>query len=264
MSQSHYCTRCGTQNHVGASYCASCGGPLIPPQTSDAYYEQQKKKQNSLFIAALIAIGAVFVITIVWLIAGDDARSSRPATLNANSAKSSPTPNNNLSPAERVAAAKKMLQADKLGVNEFIIVQGQLLSIPKDAPEYKEAQVLSKSLDEKKLKQDAEQQRAEAKAAQERAPALREELKENYRRTVAEAMPHLNFIGGKLTRTKGGYALWATHEFFSQYTFSAGDEARLVSDWMDRHRADLKASGIVRVGVMGEGPYASYVSFEVK
>jgi hypothetical protein len=94
--------------------------------------------------------------------------------------------------------------------------------------------------------------------------ALRKELGESYRGMVAATNRHLNFIEYKYTKTKGGYALWATHDFFTQYTFSSGDEAKLVSQWIDLHYDNLKGAGVRRVGVMGTGSYASSVWFEVK
>lgn len=56
---------------------------------------------------------------------------------------------------------------------------------------------------------------------------------------VAGANPRLNYIQSKTTKMKGGYALWATHEFFTQYSFSSGNDASVVQEWIDRNRASL-------------------------
>jgi hypothetical protein len=75
---------------------------------------------------------------------------------------------------------------------------------------------------------------------------------------------HLNFIESKLTKTKKGYALWATHDFFSQYSLSAGSDAPVIQAWIVQNYGDLKKAGIVRVGLMGKGEYASGSSFELR
>lgn len=65
-------------------------------------------------------------------------------------------------------------------------------------------------------------------------------------------------------KDRGGYALWATHEFFTQYSFSSGDDASLVQEWIVRNRDRLGDAEIVRVGLMGQGEFASWCYFDVK
>ena len=125
--------------------------------------------------------------------------------------------------------------------------------IPTQAPEYKEVQALQVAIS-----------KGLASQKRELAPKLREELAQEYRQLVADANPHLNFIDSKITKTKGGFALWATHEFFSQYSLSSGDDANVIQEWISRNGGKLEDADVVRVGLMGRGSYASSVWFDVK
>jgi hypothetical protein len=79
---------------------------------------------------------------------------------------------------------------------------------------------------------------------------LRETLSAEYHTLIAEQYSHLNAVGSKTTKTKGGYALWATHDFFGRYTFSAGRQARVIGQWIYENTARLKKAEINKVGVM--------------
>ena len=63
---------------------------------------------------------------------------------------------------------------------------------------------------------------------------------------------------------KGGFALYAYHEFFNEYEFSAGDDAKLIQAWAGMHSRDLSKFQIVRVGVMGRGAYSSGTWYDLK
>jgi hypothetical protein len=97
-----------------------------------------------------------------------------------------------------------------------------------------------------------------------REPQLREALRAQYQQFAAATFSNLNGIQTKLTPAKGGYALWATHEYFNRYTFSIGPAAPVVSAWIAAHREELLAARIVRVGVMGRDSYDGYCYFDVK
>lgn len=187
-------------------------------------------------------------------------RGGGPETAHVNS---SPTAPSAATPSHYLSEAKKYLARDP---SEYSFNQalGLLKGVPASAPEFKEAQKLIRETEPRLAQMKRESERQLALERQRRAPELRERLKDNYRNFVAGINPHLNYIGAKLTKTKGGYALWATHEFFTQYTFSAGDDAHQVSAWVGRNREELEQAGIVRVGVMGEGPYASWSYFDVR
>jgi hypothetical protein len=94
--------------------------------------------------------------------------------------------------------------------------------------------------------------------------ALRNELADSYRRFISTKELNMNFIGTKIVRQgKSGYALYATHEYFSQYSFSLGSLAGEVQSWIAQNRSDLVRARITRVGVMDRGEYASWAWFDV-
>jgi hypothetical protein len=73
-----------------------------------------------------------------------------------------------------------------------------------------------------------------------------------------------NHVTAKTSKTKGGYTLYAYHEFFNEYEFSAGDFAHDVQKWIRENGAKLRKAGIVKVGVHGTGPYSSGVWYSTK
>lgn len=141
-------------------------------------------------------------------------------------------------------------------------------------PKYSEAQSELKKLKAEALRKINEEERIRtAEAAKNRqeeqkrklaqVPEMRKQLEGSFRDCVAGANTHLNFIGSRITKVKGGYAIWATHEFFTRYSFSAGNDADIVQAWINRNRQDLKDCNIVRVGLMGTGPFSSYTYFDL-
>jgi len=99
----------------------------------------------------------------------------------------------------------------------------------------------------------------------ERRPAeLRRDLAAEYSDIIAAANPHLNFIKQKTTKVKGGYAIWAVHEYFTSSTFSIGEDAKLAQAWISRNHAELKRAGIVRVGVQNTSGWLGSCWFEVQ
>jgi len=137
--------------------------------------------------------------------------------------------------------------------NRFADALEQLELIPKDAPEYKKAQTLV-----------AAAQKGLAQQRKNEAPTTRERLRRDYQELLTQANPQLNFIQSKFTKMKGGYALWAVHDYFSQYTFSIGPDAKIVQKWIEDNRMELVNAEIVRVGVMGRGGFASWAYFDVR
>lgn len=146
------------------------------------------------------------------------------------------TANDHLVWAKNAIATKDYEEAEK-----------QLNLIPADATEFKEAQTMRAA-----IKQGLASQKREM------APKLRDELARDYRQLISDANPHLNFIDFKITKAKGGFALWATHDFFSKYSLSSGDESAIIQEWLSRNGQKLADAGIVRVGLMGNGPYSSW------
>jgi hypothetical protein len=184
---------------------------------------------------------------LIWLglILGCTAPSSEQRT-----AKEQPSPTPGITADSH---AKLVWAQNAIRSKQFSQAIEQLEQIPESAPEYKEAQTLLVTT--KKARE--EQRRKEA-------PAQREILRAKYERLVQEANPNLNFIQSKFTKIKGGYALWATHEYFSQYTFSIGPNAKIVQEWIGENRTELLDAEIVRVGVMGRGGFSGYTYFDVR
>jgi hypothetical protein len=163
-----------------------------------------------------------------------------------STARSTPTPaatdHDRLVWAKNSIANRDYKEADK-----------QLTEISPSSPEYEEAQKLKGTVG-----QGIAQQRRE------QAPRLREELASDYRRLIADANPYLNYIQSKIAKAKNGYAIWATHEFFTQYTFSSGSDAAIVQEWIGRNREKLDDADVVRVGLMGRGGFASWCYFDIE
>lgn len=201
-----------------------------------------------------ILITAIIVGSFIVLIAiGRSLENKRPNRRSVDemtqagspsSATATPTPTSH----DRLVWAKNSISS-----KDFAAAEKQISLIPASALEYKEAQNLRAV-----VKQGIAAQRRAM------APKLREQLVNEYRQLVADANPHLNFIDSKITKTKGGYALWATHDFFSQYSLSSGDDAKVIQEWIYRNQLRLEDAEVVRVGLMGRGPYSSWVYFNVK
>lgn len=83
----------------------------------------------------------------------------------------------------------------------------------------------------------------------------REKLSGELLTLISVINPHLNFIKAKTTKIKGGYALWLVHEYFTENTFSIGDDAKAVQAWINRSRDELKHAGVVRVGLQNTNGY---------
>lgn len=242
------CHRCRFPNTPANSFCGQCGAPLQPATTRGGSGLPSELK---VLLIVLGAVGAaLYVIAAVMstqrVTAPQSARWPQ-ASVAGNSASQPPQAADKpptISNTERLDIAKRFMKGG--GRLDLDNAEDHLNHIPPGIPEYKEAQALLK------------------KVAAQRAPLLREELAADYQAVVSNANLHLNYIDKKLTKTKGGFALWATHEYFSQYTLSIGNDAHVISAWIDGHRDELKEAGIARVGVMGRGEFASWSYFDIK
>lgn len=258
MYQSKRCSNCGSTNQLQARFCFKCGGAFTI--SSPNYYDPTNPNAPSTK-KWLYTVGAILGLVIVGGLIEQSKLKTKPANTSTTivNADSTATPaagasvtEQPLTPAQRLQEAKNILNTLKTE-GGYHTAKMHLEKIPADAPEAKEAQKLLAGMPARLQK-----------LQQEQLPELREQLKLKYQLVVANANPHLNFIGSKYTNLKGGFALWATHDFFSQYTFKIGDDAKIVSNWIDENYADLKRAKIVRVGVMGEGAYASWAYFDIK
>jgi len=146
------------------------------------------------------------------------------------------------SPSEFLEAANAALRYSDGGSADFRTASRYLEYIgPKDSV-YKEAQALAQDI--KKMRLDA--------------------LATSYRKLLAEQDPSYNWIQVKTEKTGGGYALWGVHEFYTEYSFSAGSLGPAVYAWMDLHHSDIMDAKVRRVGVRGIGEYATRIWFKVE
>ena len=241
MKRCHPCRLHYSDNH---DYCGSCGSPL------QALTWFERNKFVVVTSGVLIAVGVLLWISAI-VNHKLSAKSSVPAGAQTVAPAPSATPDSKL----RLARAQTSI---KIGDFDTAKIQIEFIT-PKD-PEYAEAQRL-KPIIQKGVAVQAQKRR---ETERQRLPNLRETLRLEYEQVIADANPHLNFIGSKITTVKGGYALWATHEYFSQYTFTIGNDAKVVQAWITSNEARLKEAGIVRVGVMGRGSYASWGYFDLR
>ena len=86
--------------------------------------------------------------------------------------------------------------------------------------------------------------------------ATKEEIADLWRLTVATQNPHLNYVDVKIQKSGKGFAIYATHDYFTQYTMSAGPDAQLCHEFVQLTREELAAAKVVRVGFWGKGPYS--------
>lgn len=226
-----------------------------PPQPPPPYYYPPPPKPGMSTGGKLVLVGIVGFCIITggcvacsaWIFnnAKQDPEFAK-LLANSNSASTPTSPvKTTLSNADKLAQARDIMghytaELDLIRAKDF------LSEIPEAAPEYAEAKRLINQL-EPRIR----------KAAIDGLPALREHLAEDYRETIANANTHLNFIKKKITKVKGGYAIWAVHDFFSQYTLSMGGDAQVVKIWIVSNRADLKKAQITQVGFLGSGGFGT-------
>lgn len=79
---------------------------------------------------------------------------------------------------------------------------------------------------------------------------LSEQLRRSYEAHITRANPHLHGVGSKLTELPGGYALWATHEYFNHQSLNLKEESTTVQRWIENHSQELKQARITRIGLM--------------
>jgi hypothetical protein len=222
------CSTCGTQNTTGDAYCAHCG---------------QKLRRSYLGVYGVLFVVCLWIVIAIFFGAGNRHERAKLQT----SAAVAPAPTPPITSHDRLVWAQ-----NAVNTRDYSEGLRQLVFIGKSDPEFAEARKLGATA----LKlQQTEKERL--------APQVRESLRAEYQGFLTTALPHLNYIGSKLTKVKGGYALWGTHEYFTRYTFTIGDTGPAVSKWIDEHRRALEDAGIVRVGVMGRGPFSSWNYFDL-
>lgn len=93
--------------------------------------------------------------------------------------------------------------------------------------------------------------------------ATKEEIANLWKGIVARTNPHLNYVDVKIQKSGKGFAIYATHDYFTRYTMSAGSDAKVCEEFIQLTRDELAAAKIVRVGFWGTGPYSSGCWLEV-
>lgn len=275
------CQYCGGQ--VQFDFCLRCGAliriPIAKPPTSQASNSplddlkaRVKKWFQGLDTGTKIAyalVGALIILSPIAFLfdAATTSNKPQPPVALKSSASSSSTastpPAVVISPAERLKTAKHFLEDDRT-LGALYTARSELTGIQSSDQEYAEAQKMLKEIEpeiaRKEKKADAEDK---ARRVTE-APALREQLADNYVSVISAANPYLNFIKKKTTKAKGGYALWAVHDLFTSSSFSMGNDAGIVQAWINENSADLHRANIVRVGFMNSSGYLGYCYFDLK
>ena len=84
-------------------------------------------------------------------------------------------------------------------------------------------------------------------------------LKDELLKVCELAAPHYNFIKAQ----QRGNGLFCVHDFYNQYSLSAGNDAKLIGAFVSEWSQELRHLKIKRVGVYGTGEYASGQWFNV-
>ena len=203
----------------------------------------------------LLAVGtAVVVGSTIVAIKTVPATQSGPDIVLAPSSSPSPATVKTLAetPADKLKRVQHFVESRPLSQDLLDAAKRTLTYIPKSTAEYKEGQ---------RLIRGAEVRLSAERAAE--ALRLREMLQAEYEVLLSDANPHLNYIKTALSKHKGGFVLWGVHDYFSRYTFSIGDDAKVVSAWIARNRSHLEKAGIVRVGVQSQEGWGGSCWFDI-
>jgi hypothetical protein len=127
------CHRCATENSLDAAFCNRCGLQFT------AQVRQKTTFGTFLGWAIIIGTATLFCMGMIAVFIIPKPTSQQLPT--AQTVASTPYPTTN---AERLATAKTLLTQERVSVGERDEAVRFLKAIPKDAKEYKEAQVLLK------------------------------------------------------------------------------------------------------------------------
>lgn len=157
-----FCFQCGQINNLNAQFCQKCGtryeGPFPPVEPKPSVLTQISIR-NPVFWIVTVLVGLFFgSVLILWL--------SKPTAPVAHATVSPtlpiPTPTPDISPAERLAWAKKEMASEYCRY-WCPVATGHLGAIQADAKEYKEAVRLLAVLKERNAKGEAAQKREREK-----------------------------------------------------------------------------------------------------
>lgn len=270
------------------------GGPFVPLIQSPIFRQAHERRQARLIeyqkaesrkfykvmaIMAGVAFVGIMVIGIAATIINNVTESNRVEREQREAAKIKEEERQvaekkrkafeEMPSAKKIEKAKSIVAADQSN-ESYTEAMGYLKAIPDGDPSKAEAERLRvsyvaeiKAIEKRKAEIKAKSDPNRQLNASEQA-SLRERLASQYASLMSQENPHLNYIGSKTTRMKGGYAIWATHEFFTRYTFSTGSDGPLTQRFIQDNWRDLERANVVRVGAMGTGPYSSYCWFDTK
>ena len=141
-----FCPACRTQNHISAQFCQACGAQALMTIQATPGTQKQPKKQNGLgllIVCGVVVFGCAGLTAIISAVRNN---------VNVGSTSfETPTP---LSPAEHLAAAKKLVAQpySRDNYNEALL---HLAAIPKGATEYKEAVGMIQEIAERHRREEA-------------------------------------------------------------------------------------------------------------
>lgn len=234
--------KCGFVNESGSRFCNNCGSVLAA-----APVLQISLKRGLIVGIAILAL-SVFMVLMSKL--GDRATRQIEADRSKESltAPTPPTVQTKQEPAQLTAADRlayaKSTKIASASREQLEVTKKYLIEIRPSEREYRDAKTILAQINSRLSHLDAEE-----------VVSVRDRLKSNYRELMATANPHLNFIESQLTKGKGGYQIWAVHTYFSQYSFSIGEDAKITSRWIVSNHENLVRAQIKTVGVKGEGPF---------
>jgi hypothetical protein len=246
------CSRCTSPNPPGAQFCLQCGSRfaeavLAPPTPSQSIQKRPIPWVLKIILGALVAF-----VALLWI--GGILLTMRSPKSQVNSAQSMAVVP--ISSPINVTSSKRLEYAINLSKEAYDQDKYQgaidhLSWISTKDPEYPEAVKLKA-----KLMNRLNQERNNPEP-------IRARLKDSYELMISAAKPNYNFIKVSVSKSKGGYTLWASHAYFSQFSFDLGGFAGQVQGWIGQNREDLVKAGIRRVGVRGDGGYSTSTWFNV-
>jgi double zinc ribbon protein len=254
------CPYCRVLTRSDRALCSHCGRNL--PGQSVAQSRQETATRESYFNTPerkAWLIGGILVGIILIAFASQMAERDRARSTTTSAPAGSAPQTSQPATAANKPTSKDLLERAKTNVfagantERLTYAKTDLELIPANALEYKEAQKLLAQLPG--LMKDADAREVND---------MRNRLKDSYLELIQKENSHYNYIEAKLTKSGKGFALWAIHEFFGQYEFSAGNDAHVVQLWINQNKQALERTGIVRVGLMGKGAYAGSSYFDLK
>lgn len=84
-------------------------------------------------------------------------------------------------------------------------------------------------------------------------------LRDHYEALCREIDSNFNYVRAEVR----GSSLYCVHKLYTSYSLAAGPRAKIIEAWVNQWQTELKAAGIKRVGVHGEGEYGSGSHFEL-